>query len=375
MIATSVIIIITLLSVAHFYLKNSVLTSFATLISAVLAVVLAFNFYEQLANLLISRGSLVQWAQPGCFILLFVFGFAVIRILCDYLVGANIDFGVLPTRVTAVVCGIIVGVIISGMVLIAAAMAPVGSKWPYARFGEEGRTVKASNINPNNVLFNVDGLVTGLFSWISRGSLRSDKSFAVLQADFIDRLHLNRLKPEKKKEDEEKPRRGRKPSKEPEKEKVLTIAGINSIVLPKNAVRIRDDDNRTVVRMGIKGKLISDGGAMDENGKVSFTLSQVSLICKQNAEAMDTCGTAKAVYPEKYITRKSKRTKEAASLAELMTFSRTSFKGGNAPIVIAFNVPRGMTAKFLRFKQNVIVELPRSTAYSGEMEQLLDGEE
>ena len=113
----------------------------------------------------------------------------------------------------------------------------------------------------------------------------------------------------------------------------------------------------------------------DGNGIVSFTLSQVSLICRQNAQAMDTRGTAKAVYPEKYITHETRRTKEAVNLAELMTFSRTSFKGGNAPIVIAFNVPGGMTAKFLRFKQNVIVELPRSTAYSGEMEQLLDGEE
>ena len=366
MVSTILVIVIILLCVAHFYLKSGVLTSFTTLMSAVFAVIISFNFYEWTANQLISRGYGGGWAQPGCFIFLFVFSFAILRTLGDYLVGANINFGVLPTRVIAVVSGIIVGVIVSGTLLITIAMAPLSGKWPYARFGV-GQTVKAANINPNGSLFNVDGMVTGLFSWISRGPLSSEKSFAVMSADFVNHLHLNRLTPEKKKE-EENPRtsRGRL-----EDQKVLTIAGAQSVVVPKNGVRIHDD-NSTIVRLEIKAKSVEDGGALDENSRMSFTLSQVSLICKPNAQANDNRGVASVVYPENYIVSSAQRTTgQAANLAELITIDRP-FNRGNARIDISFKVPDRQTAKFLRFKQNVIVELPKTSSAGEEIEQNLD---
>ena len=87
------VLIIILLCMAQFYLKSSALTSFATVISAVFGAIIAFNYYEALADQLISRGYGGQWAQAGCFILLFVIGLAAIRSLADFLIGSHVNFG------------------------------------------------------------------------------------------------------------------------------------------------------------------------------------------------------------------------------------------------------------------------------------------
>jgi len=368
MIATVGVIIIILLCVAYFYLKCSSLESFATVISAVFAVITALSYYEPLANFLLARGYLGQWAHTGCCLLLFVFTFAIIRTLTDYLIGANINFGVLPTRVTAIVCGAIVGVLVSGTLLIAVAMTPLSSKWPYNRFHGREQSITAANINPDKSFLNTDGLVAGLFGWISKGSLSSKRSFDVYHADFIDQIHLNRLKPDEKKV-EPKPTTTRRParpsytSSKIEEKKPIIVAAADAITVPRNGVQIRQDDNRTVVKMGIKVKQIADGGAADENGKVSFTLSQVSLICKETGQAADTTGTGKAIYPDKYIINPEEKNTDQTFLSELITFSRMDFAGSDkiAWINIAFNVPNRMTGVLLRFKQNATAKLPKPT--------------
>ena len=93
MTATVIVILMILLSIIQFYLKSSVMTSFVTLISAIFGLIIAFGYYEPLADQLISRGYGGQWAQPGCFTLLFVIGLAAIRSLADFLAVSNIDFG------------------------------------------------------------------------------------------------------------------------------------------------------------------------------------------------------------------------------------------------------------------------------------------
>ena len=67
-----VIVILALLStLAFFYLKCSMMQSLMTLWSAVLATIIAFSYYEWVAELLISRGYGMNVASSGCFILLF----------------------------------------------------------------------------------------------------------------------------------------------------------------------------------------------------------------------------------------------------------------------------------------------------------------
>ena len=50
--ATAIILIVVLLTMAYFHLKCSVMSAFSTLMSGVIASVLALNYFEILADLL-----------------------------------------------------------------------------------------------------------------------------------------------------------------------------------------------------------------------------------------------------------------------------------------------------------------------------------
>ena len=360
MLITVWIIIIIALSMAHFYLKCSVLTAFITMISAVFALVAAFNYYEILAYQFISRGRGGQWAQPLCFIFTFVFVFAFVRAIAVKLLATDIHFSIFATRITTVVCSLVVGVIVSGVLLITIAMAPTAAKWPYRRFGEENRELTLSQINnPNKAFLNIDSLTAGLFAWMSKGSLSSSVSFGVYHADFIDQLHLNSQRAE---------------------EKVCIISGNEAVVVPtKYGVRTREVDERqiTFVRMGISDKDIADGGAKDSTGDVEFTLSQVRLICKKQGQTNAMAGSAKAIYPRGYIF---KREKKEAGLDELIIvesgdFKRARLYGRVAWFDMLFDVPGSMTPVLLEFKQSAVAELPRPVAGTTEIELLLDNPE
>jgi uncharacterized membrane protein len=124
--ATAIIFIVILLTLAHFYLKCSIMTSFSTMLASIFAMIIAFTYYEKLAELFVSRGYGVNWAHFGCFMLAFVLGFALMRALADLLVGANIDLGQKQVKMAAsLVCGLFTGVIISGSLLVALGMLPM----------------------------------------------------------------------------------------------------------------------------------------------------------------------------------------------------------------------------------------------------------
>lgn len=365
MFATIFILIVVLLSVAHFYLKSGALVSFATFVGAIFGVIVAFTYYEPLAGQLLSRGYGGQWALPGIYVLLFVLTFAVFRAAADLIFAQDIELHIVITKTTAVICGMLTGVIISGVMIIALAMAPTSAKWPYARLGDGQRAVTVANIrSPANPLIRADSFVTSLFSWMSRGSLSSNRSFAVYHTDFLNQVHLNNYKA---------------------KEKVYTVAGYSAVSVPKKGVRQldSDNDNLTVVRMEVKNTDIKKGGARDPKGDVAFTLGQVRLICKPNGQT-DTRGSAIAIYPEGRVVSRRAADKEADkknltgamsgrvlekhSLDEIIKLVR----GAGTRVDLAFKVPSGMEGVLLEFKQNVVVSVPASVPASEEAERLLN---
>jgi hypothetical protein len=356
------VVVIILFSVAYFYLNSPIIVSFALLISSMVSTIVSFSYYELFANMLINIGRGAQWAHSVCFVLLFILTFVLLRIACDYLVGSNITFGVLITRLTAVICGVLTGVIVSGILIIKIAMMPLSSKWPYARFGNRPPT--ASNIqNANKSFLNTDGLASGLFSWVSKGSLSSKKSFAVYHADFLNQIHLNRTTPEKGNAESEADIPAKYRSKGP-----AIIASAKAIKVSKTGLT-RREDGRVVVTVDISGKGIPDGGATDKNGRASFTLSQVSLVCKEKSQSSNTMGSGTVIYPAKYISKQQSNTDEAL-LGELITLDRSDFMGAgrSAQVKIAFDVPNTMRPVLLRFKQNAITGLPaKSTAETAEV--------
>ncbi|MCE5186468.1 MAG: hypothetical protein LLF76_10115 [Planctomycetaceae bacterium] len=350
--ATAIIIIVLLLTLAHFYLKCSMMTSFSTMLASIFAMIIAFTYYEKLAELFVSRGYGVNWAHFGCFVLAFVLGFALMRALADLLVGANIDLGKQVKVAASIVCGLTTGAIISGSLLVAMGMLPMQGKIFYSRFDPE-KPITLSN--PKKPFVNVDGFVVGFYKWISAGSLSSGKSFGVLHADFLSQIHLNRLKVG---------------------EDVLTISSRKALTLPsgKNKKPVRtmdlaDKGKVTVVRMGILAKSIPDGGANNGSGQILFYPAQIRMIAKKSG-SLNLKGGGKALWPIGFLDMEGKLV--GSDLEKIETPDTKGLKDRTVWLNAIFQLPPGYEGVLLEFKQNAVVQLPPAVQSTPEVEQALN---
>lgn len=354
---TAIVIIVILLTLAHFYLKCSLMTSFSTLIAAVFATVIAFSYHEAMADLFISRGYGAEWALSGCYVIAFILGSALFRALADFLVGSNIDLGKPAKATVAVVCGLLTGLIIAGNFLVAIGLMPVQHKVAYSRFPADKPIVLS---NPSLPILNADGFVTGLFSWLSRGALASRQSFAVVQAEFITKSHLNRYAI---------------------KDGVQAIASRKCLKLPPSAQKpvrvwqIPDKGELTVVRVGIVSKSIPDGGANDSAGQIKFIPAQIRLICKPSEEAENLRGAGEVILPSGMLKDGAFLEKRLDAIIEKQ--DAVGMRDGMLWVDIAFKVPSGQTPVAFQFKQNAMVSLigipPVPT--TPEIEQQLNADE
>jgi len=337
-----VVVLIVLGCAALLYLKGTLVKAFATLIIAVCASVVAFGYFELLANVFIGRELLIPWAQPLAFALLFILTFAVLQTAALRLIRQPVDLGLWPERIGRVVCGIFLGLFLSGLLLTALAMAPIPNKYPYQRFDQRYPDAE----HPDKVLLNPDGLATGLFGMISSGSLSGKRSFATLHPAFIDQAFLNRHNIA---------------------DNVPLITTSQAIAVPrKNAAwrapeRIKDSDGNPVspksghnlmfVRVGIRKSAAEEAG--------TFTFSQLRLICKQKAyDKSPLAGKGQNIYPIGYLTAPD--TLKTQRLSDVVRVSRSDFAPNEMEkwIDFAFYVPAGFVPVLIEFKQNSIAEVP-----------------
>ncbi len=194
--ASLVVLLIVLGCAAYQYFKGSFVKSFAAFIMVICAAIVAFNYFETAASFFINRGNdsryvkIIPWGQTLCFILLFVVSFAVLQSIFAQLAKQPISLGVLPDRIGRAFVGVFLGLILSGLLITAMAMAPLSNKNPYQRFSENNPDPES----PRKVLLSVDGFAAGWFSMVSGGSFSGKNSFAAVHADFLDQVFLNRLK-------------------------------------------------------------------------------------------------------------------------------------------------------------------------------------
>lgn len=351
--ANLVVLLIVLGCAAYQYQKGKLVKSFATLIIAICAGAVAFGYFEILAGLIISRGSegvfasVAPWAQPACFVLLFIVTFAVLATVSDQLTRQAADFGDLAEPVGRVVCGIVLGFILSGLLLTALALAPLPAKYPYERFDH----ANPNSEKPSRIFLNADGFMTGLFNIMSKGSLSAiseKKSFAMLHCDFLDQAYLNR-------------------------HNIADSISLNTtteaIQAPtKKAVwpapdGLKDSNNRAVprktgyelmiVRVGIKRSEVRQAGA--------FTLSQLRLVCKPKGNVRNALGgRGRSVYPVGYLKTADKL--QTTRLTDRIELSQGDFMGTVRWIDFAFFVPNGFVPALVEFKQNNIAQLPAPVA-------------
>jgi hypothetical protein len=303
-----------------------------------------------LANIFISRAgdsrypALVPWAQPLCFILLFVLAFAILQTITARLTRQPIDLGLWPERIGRSACGIFTGLIASGLLLTALAMAPLPNNYPYQRFDQTNPNPQ----KPNKVLLNADGFATGWFSIISRASFSGKKSFATLHPNFLNQLFLNRHKIAND---------------------ISVVTDTDAIEIPRKTAAwpapadLKDSDgkplppksghNLIIVRVGIKKKAITKN--IKNAGE--FTLSQLRLLCKQKTNAeKPLAGKAKPVYPIGYLTTANQL--QLQRLSDTIKIKRDDFEEPVRWIDFAFYVPDGFTPVLIEFKQNCVASVP-----------------
>lgn len=354
----AIVILVILLALGYFYLKCSILGSLSTLMILIIASILTFSYYEKLAELFVSRGYGVQWAHMGCFVLIFVLSFALLRALRDLLVGgAAVDLGK-PIKIgAAVICGLVSGIIVCGNIFVAMGLAPVQSTFLYSRFKPDNPIILK---NPDKTFLNTDGFVTGLYGFVSRGSLSGGKSFSVLHAEYLSQIHLNRIKTG---------------------EDILAVTSKKSLVLPSGnsksaSVRVWDAPDKgklTVVRMGIVAQNIQSGGAINPEvpGRIQFCLAQVRMICKETTEKPLT-GTGNAVWPigfyenEKLIP---------AKLDEVQSYDVKSARDRVVWLDVVFEMPDDCEGVLLEFKQDAVATLPKAVPLTEETENILSGKQ
>lgn len=351
--ATIIVLGIIVAGIAYFYLKCNIVTSLTNVLAALLGCILAFSYYEQLAGLLASEKWAVIWIQSAAFLLIFFFGFLFIRVLSGFLAKSDFEVNKIAKLSVTILCGILTGVIVSGVLLVALALSPLPPGAIYSRYHINQPIYVAISYPP---AINADGFVASFYSWISRGALSSKKSFAVLHADYLSRIHLNRYALD---------------------EEVPAVCSPKAIKLPGGNVQpvrlwdFPDQPRMTVVRLGISGNPIAKGGAAGNDGTISLVPAQIRLITKDQNQAKTMTGLAEVVYPS---GRVQNGVFETLNLNQKMS-EQVKNLGPDRTVWmdLAFQVPAGRQAILLSFKENAIIELPKPVPTSEEIENALDG--
>ncbi|MHC4641310.1 MAG: CvpA family protein [Planctomycetota bacterium] len=334
---------------AYQFLKGTFLRAFASFIVTICATIIAFSFFEVLAGVFISgRDSSFKflpapWMQTISFLLLFLFAFALLQTLAQYLTKQPVDLGLWPERIGRIGFGALSGILLASLLLTAAAMAPLPNQYPYQRFNQ--RSPDADR--PAKAIFSSDSFAAGLFSTVSKGSFSGKRSFATIHPAFLDQLFLNRHKAS---------------------DGISTITSSQPITLPnKNAAwpapeNLKDSDGNPVspksghvlmfVRVGIIKSTVDEAG--------SFTPSQLRLICIKQTDLKDPlAGTGQNIYPTGFLTAPDQI--KIKRLSEVINVTRTDFedKAREKWIDFIFNVPADSVPILLEFKQNSIVQVPK----------------
>ena len=363
--ASLVVVTMILGCAALLYFKGTFVKAFAAIIIAIISGMVAFGFFEAVANMFISRGdegmflTIAPWAQTTSFILIFVLVFALLQTGATYLLKNPVDLGFLPECIGRIACGTVLGFLVSGFLLTALAMGPFSLGFPYQRFDP----VRLKPDNPKGALLGADGFATGLFTMVSKGSFSGKRSFATIHPNYLDQLFFNRLiNTETTSIISSKfpaitvPREA---AVWPAPKAIAELAdGLISDLRSRSGklkdahlpVSTQGSYDVTIVRVGISKRAIRADARI--NGG-AFTPSQLRLICKRKGTGQDRfAGEAVNVYPIGHLRTAS----QIQVVAEIKLDSRR-VEGSEQLIDFVFCVPTGHEPVVVQYKLNSIAEI------------------
>lgn len=344
---TALVLLIIAGCAAYQYFKGNIVRGMATVFVVLIASFIAFGYFEYISKLLIDINSLQNlgtWIYVICFALIFLISFALFQTVIIAMMREPINLGDLPEKIGRPITGVLLGWILSGVILVIAGMAPLPNTYPYARFDE--RNPKADS--PNKAMLNADGLVSGWFSIISKGSfsaISKPQSFAVMRATFLDQIYLNRHAI------------GQDVSLMT-KDTVISVPSKAAWDAPDNLV---DQDEKEItnkpgcspmiVRINLSKKGLSDSSP--------FTLGQIRIVCKSISEAGNSAlhGQGEVIYPMGFMS--GMNTATIKNLSDKISVTSDRFGDqSNKPIDFVCFIPNGMIPVLAEFKMNNAAKIP-----------------
>jgi hypothetical protein len=376
MLANLLVVVIILGLAGYQFLKSNLVKSFGLLISAIIANIAAFNYFEVLgktfANIefiagMLGKNGTIGWLQSAAFLVIYVLVFAILVTVIEKLVSKTVDMGEWPEKIGRVVFGMSGGLVVAGAVIVSLMTGPLGNEKLYNRYISKDITSQYQMPKPKKVLLCSDDFATGLFNKASGTSFSNGKSFALMHADFLNQIALTK-------------------ASEDDKSKISIK---NEISLPPKAAvwpapeklitKNEPNDTDTKSYEQVSGEKLWLARIEIKN-PTGFTMSQLRLICKQTADGKELLsGKGTNIFPKGYIMDnllirrsldqkiasssviaqqgkkgKGKKRKEAENQE-----SETQESAPQQTIFdFAFSIPNNMVPVAVGFKQASIADIP-----------------
>jgi len=189
---------ILILAIAFFQIVQGLFGALVMAVLTILSALLAFAVYPPLAELL--YGAQPAYADAVALMASFIIPLLCLRVLADRFIPANVVLGVWPDRICGGLLGLLVGMVITGVLAVAAQLLPFGPVvMTYRPFDDTLR--RTSALAPfycdEFVLGSVKALSAGSLSALSSGSSGADRQFGRLHDDLLLEAYCARNTAEK----------------------------------------------------------------------------------------------------------------------------------------------------------------------------------
>jgi hypothetical protein len=188
----SLVVALMVILIAAFWAYQGFFSSIIMFFEAVVALMTAFAFFEQVHGLW--AGSIGPGiGLPLAFMLLFLATLVLTRVLTDKLIPGNVVFPLSMERAGGAVCGFFTGMILVGAALIAIQMLPIGSSvlgFERLQGGDQGPPTG------KNFLLKPDAFVVGLANMLSDDRFGGGNPLAYAKPDYLMDLYSVRATPQ-----------------------------------------------------------------------------------------------------------------------------------------------------------------------------------
>ena len=332
-------------------IKPSMFKYLNMLICSIFALALAFNFYETVGNMLLSKAILPQFAYSICFLAIFAISLGILWSIAQLITKEEMPFSPLVLRIVNISSSVLVCLILIGVIYVGLGLAPSSQSFPYAHFEKDAK-IAPQDIDrySKSALLSTDKMVASLFNVFSNGSLSGNKKFSDLHPDYLDAMYLNKVTAE----DGAPILVG---------DKSISLASDLDQVIKKASVSLRDQDGNPVkpeagqknitLSLAFSKHKFENAGALNKEDGFTITTGQIRILCKKED------GSIFVAYPQGYL--KSSLLLERKGITEKIAYKLSDFnEKGSLGITLLYEIPKDSEPYARAFRGNLIKELPKA---------------